>query len=204
MHRYLLVFRISPYFFNSGLLSSGSVLATLADAFASIIIAKSSSEASPIPEFDVLFGPAYKGIPFAAITALHLRTRHDITVDLSYARKEVKDHGEGGTLVGSPLKGKKVVILDDVMTAGTAIREAIRVVTNEGGEVIGVVQCLDREEVGKDGQSSTVTEVEAIVGKGRVKAILRLRDLISWLERKGTMRAELDSMRQYQTQYGLK
>ncbi|KIK63889.1 hypothetical protein GYMLUDRAFT_71360 [Collybiopsis luxurians FD-317 M1] len=196
--------RISPYFFNAGLLSSGSILAALADAFASTIISKLHSISGSIPEFDVLFGPAYKGIPFAAITALHLHTHHNISVGFSYARKEVKDHGEGGTLVGSSLKGKKVVILDDVMTAGTAVREAINVVKKEGGEVVGVVQCLDREEVGKDGESSTVAEVEGIVGQGRVKAILRMRDLIAWLERSGTMNDELDSMRAYQAQYGLK
>ncbi|KAF9020197.1 orotate phosphoribosyltransferase [Rhodocollybia butyracea] len=197
--------RTSPYFFNAGLLSSGPILAVLSEAYAGTIVAAqqpSDSNISPLPSFDVLFGPAYKGIPFAASTALTLHTAHSISVGFAYNRKEAKDHGEGGSIVGVPLNGQKVVILDDVMTAGTAVREAIELVRKEGGEVVGVVQCLDREEVGKDGVSSTTKEVEELIG-GRVKAILRMRDLIEWLAREGRT-AEVGAMREYREKYGLK
>ncbi|KAF9073270.1 orotate phosphoribosyltransferase [Rhodocollybia butyracea] len=198
--------RTSPYFFNAGLLSSGPILAILSEAYAGTIVAaqqSSDSNISPLPSFDVLFGPAYKAIPFAASTALTLHTAHSISVGFAYNRKEAKDHGEGGSIVGVPLKGQKVVILDDVMTAGTAVREAIELVRKEGGEVVGVVQCLDREEVGKDGVSSTTREVEKLIGAGRVKAILRMRDLIEWLAREGRT-TEVEAMREYREKYGLK
>ena len=106
-------------------------------------------------------------------------------------------------MVGVPVNGKRVVILDDVMTSGKAIRGAIENVVRNGGEVVGVVQALDREEVGQDGISSTVMEIEGLVGKGRVKSILKMRDLMAWLEKNG-MSKELGSMRQYWNQYGLK
>lgn len=129
--------------------------------------------------------------------------QHKISVGLAYDRKEVKDHGEGGKVVGVPVKGKRVVILDDVMTSGKAVREAIDTVTSQGGEVVGVVQCLDREEVGQDGVSSTVKEIEDIVGQGRVKSILRMRDLMAWLEKNG-IKDDLKSMNEYWEKYGLK
>jgi orotate phosphoribosyltransferase len=151
----------------------------------------------------VLFGPAYKGIPFAATTALLLYTQHDVSVGLAYDRKEVKDHGEGGKMVGVPVTGKKVVILDDVMTSGKAVRGAIDTVLANGGEVVGVVQCLDREEIGQDGASSTIKEIEGLIGEGRVKSILRMRDLIAWLEKNG-MTEELAAMQVYWEKYGLK
>ncbi|KAK7439791.1 orotate phosphoribosyltransferase [Stygiomarasmius scandens] len=198
--------RVSPYFFNSSLLSSGEILNSLASAFAASIVSaqtSSSSNPHPIPKFDVLFGPAYKGIPFAAITVVQLSSQHNLSVELAYDRKEVKAHGEGGKMVGASLRDKKVLILDDVMTAGTAIRQAIDTVKSEGGEVVGVIQCLDREEVGKDGVSSTVKDVEAILGEGRVRSILRMRDLIAWLESNG-MQEELEKMKVYWDQYGLK
>ncbi|KAJ7154606.1 orotate phosphoribosyltransferase [Mycena filopes] len=195
--------RISPYFFNAGLLSSGPILSILSTAYASTIVSAQSSSHAPLPTFDVLFGPAYKGIPFAATTALVLYTQHDVSVGLAYDRKEVKDHGEGGNMVGVPVTGKKVVVLDDVMTSGKAVRGAIETVRKHGGEVVGVVQCLDREEIGQDGSSSTVKEVEGIVGEGRVKSILKMRDLIAWLEKNG-MTEELAAMKVYWEKYGLK
>ncbi|KAI3612970.1 orotate phosphoribosyltransferase [Moniliophthora roreri] len=195
--------RISPYFFNASLLSSGPILATLAKAYASTIVNAQADPENPIPEFDVLFGPAYKGIPFAAMTVMQLYNEHNISVGLAYDRKEAKDHGEGGNMVGVPVAGKKVLILDDVMTAGTAVRGSIELVKKNGGEVIGVIQCLDREEVGKDGVSSTVKEIEGILGKGRVQSILKMRDLMLWLGQ-NSMRDELTKMNQYWDQYGLK
>ncbi|KAJ7056195.1 orotate phosphoribosyltransferase [Mycena amicta] len=175
---------ISPYFFNAGLLSSGPILAILSTAYAGTIVDALGSIESPLPTFDVLFGPAYKGIPFAATTALVLHTKHDIAVGLAYDRKEAKDHGEGGMMVGVPVAGKKVIV------------------RKNGGEVVGVVQCLDREEVGQDGVSSTVREIEALVG-GPVKSILKMCDLIAWLERNG-MTEELAATKEYWNKYGLK
>ncbi|TFY70753.1 hypothetical protein EVG20_g2254 [Dentipellis fragilis] len=196
--------RISPYFFNAGLLSTGPLLNTLCTAYASVIAsALSPSSPSPLPEFDVLFGPAYKGIPLAACTSMLLHSQHGISVGLAYDRKEPKDHGEGGSMVGVPVRGKRVLILDDVMTAGTAVRSAIDLIRREGGEVVGVVMCLDREEVGKEGQS-TVKEVDlAIGGKNQVRAILRMRDLMQWLKAKGRDE-DLKGMQEYWEKYGVK
>lgn len=132
-----------------------------------------------------------------------LHTQHDVAVGLAYDRKEAKDHGEGGNMVGVPVTGKKVVILDDVMTSGKAVRGAINTVLAHGGEVVGVVQCLDREEIGQDGASSTVKEIEGLIGEGRVKSILKMRDLIAWLEKNG-MTGELAAMQVYWDKYGLK
>ncbi|KAH8835137.1 phosphoribosyltransferase-like protein [Flagelloscypha sp. PMI_526] len=190
--------RNSPYFINAGLLSSGPILATLSTAYAATIV-----ETFEKGSFDILFGPAYKGIPFAATTALALHTQHGFDIGFAYDRKEIKDHGEGGKVVGVPVKGKRVVILDDVMTSGKAVREAIDTVEQQGGQVVGVIQLLDREEVGQDGISSTVKEVEGIVGTGQVKSILKLRDIIAWLEEKG-MVDELEKMKEYRTKYGLR
>jgi orotate phosphoribosyltransferase len=162
------------------------------------------TSAPPIPSFDVLFGPAYKGIPFAACTALVLSSSHSLSVGFAYDRKEVKDHGEGGSIVGSPVRGKRVVVLDDVMTSGTAVRGAIAKVRSEGGVVVGVVQLLDREEVGLDGKESTVKEIEEMLGgEGTVRSILKMRDIMIWLENNGRAE-ELASMNGYWYQYGLK
>ena len=197
--------RISPYFFNAGLLCTGPILSTLADAYAATIVDAQSfeSNSNPIPDFEVLFGPAYKGIPFAATTAIILHTSYGIDVGFAYDRKEVKDHGEGGKIVGVSVSGKKVVILDDVMTSGKAVRGAINVVKENGGDVVGVIQALDRQEVGQDSVSSTVKEIEALIGKGRVRSILDIKDLMIWLERMG-MKKELEDMRHYRQRYGLK
>lgn len=195
---------VSPYFFNAGLLCTGPILATLSTAYASTIAqAQSSVSAHPLPSFDVLFGPAYKGIPFASTAALVLYTQYQIHVGFAYDRKEVKDHGEGGLMVGVPVKGKRVVILDDVMTSGKAVRGAIETVKKNGGEVVGVVQALDREEVGQDGVSSTVKEIEGLIGEGRVLSILKMRDLMHWLEESG-MKEDLENLREYWNRYGLK
>ncbi|KAI0765280.1 orotate phosphoribosyltransferase [Fomes fomentarius] len=192
--------RSSPYFFNAGLLASGPVLNTLCSAYASTIAAALKGG---LPEFDVLFGPAYKGIPFAAGTALLLHRDHQIDVGFAYDRKEAKDHGEGGVLVGSSVKGKRVVILDDVATAGTAIRGAIDVVRRGGGEVVGAVLMLDRQEVGKEGRSMIAEVEELLGGKGRVQTILTMHNLITWLQEHGRG-AELEKMKQYWERYGAK
>mgnify|MGYP001163273619 CR=1 FL=1 len=115
----------------------------------------------------------------------------------------MKDHGEGGKLVGVPVKGKKILILDDVMTAGKAVRGSIEMIQEAGGEVIGVIQALNREEVGQDGVSSTVKEIEGLIGEGRVLSILKMRDLMLWLEKNGQAE-NLEKMKEYWQQYGLK
>ncbi|THH12957.1 hypothetical protein EW146_g7209 [Bondarzewia mesenterica] len=196
--------RISPYFFNAGLLSTGSLLSTLCNAYSTVIAsALSPASSSPLPAFDILFGPAYKGIPLAACTAMLLHSQHGIPVGFAYDRKEPKDHGEGGSMVGAPVRGKRVLVLDDVMTAGTAMRGAIDMIRREGGEVVGVIICLDREEIGKEGVS-TVQELEKeLGGKGRVRAIVRMRDLMKWLENEGRSE-DLKGMQQYWEQYGAK
>ncbi|KAI1797990.1 orotate phosphoribosyltransferase [Ganoderma leucocontextum] len=195
--------RSSPYFFNAGLLASGPVLDTLCSAYAATI-AHALKSTPGLPEFDVLFGPAYKGIPFAAGTALLLHRDHQIDIGFAYDRKEAKDHGEGGITVGTPIKGKRVLILDDVATAGTAIRGAIDTVKREGGEVVGAVLMLDRQEVGKDSGRSMIAEVEELLGgRGRVPTILKMRDLMAWLQAHGRTE-ELERMQAYWEQYGAK
>src|SRR5690606_16544942 len=134
--------RMSPYFFNAGLFSSGYAAAKLGRYYASAIAASKI-------EFDMLFGPAYKGIPLAALAAAALAEHHDVDVPYSFNRKEAKTHGEGGSVIGAPLNGR-VLIVDDVITAGTAAREAHRIITSAGAEVAGLVISLDRSEIGKD------------------------------------------------------
>jgi len=178
------------------------VLDTLCSAYASTIAA--SLKSSPgLPTFDVLFGPAYKGIPFAAGTALLLHRDHGIDVGFAYDRKEAKDHGEGGITVGAPIKGKRILVLDDVATAGTAIRGAIDTVRKEGGEVIGAVLLLDRQEVGREGKSM-IQEVESVLGgEGSIPTILQMKHLMAWLEQHGRTE-ELATMQDYWNKYGAK
>ncbi|WWC91916.1 orotate phosphoribosyltransferase [Kwoniella dendrophila CBS 6074] len=188
--------RKSPYFFNAGLLYTGSLLSSTSKAYAKILTS------SRIPEFDVLFGPAYKGIALAAITAVDL-SRQGKEVGFAYNRKEKKDHGEGGVLVGAPLKGR-IVIIDDVLTRGTAIREAIEILkTQSEAKLVGIVQLVDRQEKGQSSEGkSTVQEVEEEFGVP-VEPILNLQDIISYLESKGTYENELKAVKEYRKQYGI-
>lgn len=189
-------YSISPYFFNAGLLCTGPLLSSVAAGYATLISQLSI-------DFDVLFGPAYKGIPFAAATALVLHRDHGRAVGYAFDRKEAKDHGEGGRMVGSDVRGKRVLILDDVMTAGTAVKQSIDLIRAEGGTVVGVVMLLDREEVSKDGQNA-VEEVGKVVGGGTgVATILRMRDLVTWLESNGQTEV-VDKMKAYKEKYGIK
>ena len=187
--------RKSPYFFNVGLFNTGGQLATLAKGYASAI-------AESKLEFDVLFGPAYKGIPLAATTSVSLA--NDFSHDKPYAfnRKEAKDHGEGGNIVGHPLQGK-VLIIDDVITAGTAIREAIDIITSNGAEPAGVVIALDRMEKGKT-ELSAIQEVEKEYGIP-VVSIIDLNDIISYLEQSSNPDSQqyLEAMRSYRKDYGI-
>ena len=178
------------------------MLNTLCSAYAATI-ANALKSSPGLPEFDILFGPAYKGIPFAAGTAILLHRDHGIDVGFAYDRKEAKDHGEGGITVGTPVKGKRVLVLDDVATAGTAIRATIDTVKREGGEVVGAILMLDRQEVGKEGRSSIAEIEELLGGKGRVPTILKMKDLMRWLQEHGRTE-ELAKMQEYWEQYGAK
>lgn len=185
--------RISPYFFNAGLFNTGRDLAFLGRIYAAALMDSGVS-------FDVLFGPAYKGIPIATTTAVALAEQHQRDVPYCFNRKEAKDHGEGGTLVGSPLQGK-VMLVDDVITAGTAIRESMAIITAHQATLAGVMISLDRQEKGR-GEVSAIQEVERDY-HCRVLAIITLADLIAYLEEKGEMAGHLAAVRAYQQQYGI-
>jgi orotate phosphoribosyltransferase len=184
--------RLSPYFFNAGLFNSGRALAELGRAYAQAI--QSSGM-----QFDVLFGPAYKGIPLVSSTAVALADHHGRSVPWAFNRKEAKDHGEGGNIVGAPLRGR-VLIVDDVITAGTAIREATDIIRGAGAEPVGVVLALDRQERGQ-GSLSAVQEVEQTL-QLPVTSILRLADLIDYLRQSGDA-AQLAAIERYRGQYGV-
>ena len=185
--------RTSPYFFNAGLFNTGRDLARLGRFYASAL------EDSAI-EYDVLFGPAYKGIPIATTTAVALADHHDKDVPYCFNRKEKKAHGEGGTLVGSELNGK-IMLVDDVITAGTAIRESMEIIAQNGADLSGVLIALDRQEKGK-AELSAIPEVERDFNT-KVISIVKLADLISYLESQGTMDEHLASVKAYRDQYGV-
>lgn len=185
--------RLSPYFFNTGLFSNGYAAAKLGRYYASAITASKV-------EFDMLFGSAYKGIPLVALAAAALAEHHDIDVPYSFNRKEAKGHGEGGSVVGAPLAGK-VLIVDDVITAGTAAREAHRIITSVGAEVAGLVISLDREEVGNDSRSA-VQDLEQELGM-RVISIVQLEDLIDLLEDSEELKTWLQPVVDYRKKYGV-
>lgn len=184
--------RTSPYFFNAGLFNSGKALAKLGQFYAAAIVDAGI-------EFDVMLGPAYKGIPLAATTAVALATEHDRDVPYVFNRKEAKDHGEGGSLVGAPLEGR-VLIIDDVITAGTAIREVMAIINDAGAQPAAVAIALNRMERGQ-GEMSAIQEVERDYGMP-VISIVTLDDLIEYLEEKGDMEAQVSAIREYRAQYG--
>jgi orotate phosphoribosyltransferase len=184
--------RVSPYFFNAGLFNTGRALAQLGKHYADTI------QQADI-QCDVLFGPAYKGIPLVATTAVALADRHGRNLPWAFNRKEAKDHGEGGSIVGSPLHGR-VLIVDDVITAGTAIRESIDTIQAAGAEPVAVVLALDRQERGQ-GDLSAVQEVEQQL-QIPVTSILKLDDLIDYLEHAGAPE-QLNAVRAYRTTYGI-
>ncbi|MDC1286506.1 orotate phosphoribosyltransferase [Gammaproteobacteria bacterium] len=183
--------RVSPYFFNAGIFNRGADLAALAAFYADAI------EHSEI-EFDLLFGPAYKGIPLAAITASALFQLHQRDIPYAFNRKEAKDHGEGGSIVGAEISGR-VMIIDDVITAGTAIREAIALIDAQGAEVTAVTIALDRQEKGQ-GQVSAIQELEQ---QGlNVVSIIRLEHILEYLEGSGD-HAYRESIESYRSRYGI-
>lgn len=185
--------RVSPYFFNAGLFSSGYAAAKLGRYYASAI-------ADSKVEFEMLFGPAYKGIPLVTLAASALAEHHDVDVPYSYNRKEAKSHGEGGSIVGAPLAGR-VLIVDDVITAGTAVREAVQIIVDAGADVAGLVISLDRQEVGRDARSA-VQELEQSL-KIPVISIVRLEDLVDLLEESKEYGEFLQPVLDYRRKYGI-
>ena len=185
--------RVSPYFFNAGLFNTGYAAAKLGRFYAAAI-------AESGVHFDMLFGPAYKGIPLATLAAASLAEQHDIDVPYSFNRKEIKAHGEGGSIVGAPLSGG-VLVVDDVITAGTAMREAYQIILAAGAEIAGLVISLDRQERGQ-GPYSAVQELKQSLGVP-VFSIIQLDDLISILEESSEYEQYLDSVLSYRRQFGV-
>lgn len=185
--------RISPYFFNAGLFNTGYAAAKLGRYYASAI---ADSEI----EFDMLFGPAYKGIPLAVLAASALAEHHDLDVPYAFNRKEAKAHGEGGSIIGAPLSGR-VLIVDDVITAGTAAREAQQIVSSAGADAAGLVISLDRQELGRDSRSA-VQEVEQTL-RIPVISIVQLEDLIDMLEESDEYNEFLTPVTEYRKKYGI-
>ena len=191
--------RVSPYFFNSGLFSDGVSIAALGSCYAAAL-------AQSGLQFDLLFGPAYKGIPLVTATAIAFAQQKQRNVPWAFNRKEAKDHGEAGQVVGSPLHGR-VVIIDDVITAGTAIRESIELILQAGAEPVAVALALDREERGQ-AERSAVQEIQALYGL-RCITILTLGELIAALEAPGAEACgapsaeQLAAMRSYRLKYGV-
>lgn len=185
--------RVSPYFFNAGLFSTGYAAAKLGRFYATAV-------AESDVEFDMLFGPAYKGIPLVTLTAASLAEHHGIDVPYAYNRKEAKAHGEGGNVVGAPLAGR-VLIVDDVITAGTAVREAYQVIASTGAEISGLVISLDRQERGQ-GPTSAVQELRSSLGIP-VVSIVQLDDLVENLEESSEYAEFLEPVLEYRRKYGV-
>jgi orotate phosphoribosyltransferase len=191
--------RVSPYFFNAGLFSDGVSIATLGACYAGALVQSGL-------QFDMLFGPAYKGIPLVTATAMALAEHHQRNVPWAFNRKEAKDHGESGLVVGSPVAGR-VAIVDDVITAGTAIRESIELILQAGAQPVAIVLALDREERGQ-AERSAVQDLTAAYGL-RCITILTLSELIAALEAAGAgpsgapSAEQLAAMRSYRLKYGV-
>ncbi|HFG1848659.1 orotate phosphoribosyltransferase [Vibrio cholerae] len=185
--------RKSPYFFNAGLFNTGRDLARLGRFYAAALVDSGI-------EFDVLFGPAYKGIPIATTTAVALADHHDVDTPYCFNRKEAKNHGEGGNLVGSKLEGR-IMLVDDVITAGTAIRESMELIQANNADLAGVLVAIDRQEKGK-GELSAIQEVERDFGCA-VISIVSLTDLITYLEQQCNNTEHLEAVKAYRAQYGI-
>lgn len=186
--------RKSPYFFNAGLFNTGSALGRLGRFYAQAFVH------SGLDDIDVIFGPAYKGIPLAAVTAVSLAESFDRDVPYCFNRKEAKDHGEGGTLVGAPLKGR-VLIIDDVITAGTAVREVMEIIKAAGAEPAAVMIALNREERGQ-GELSAIQEVERDFGIP-VVSIVSLTQVLDFLQEDADLRHHLPAVQAYRTEFGI-
>jgi orotate phosphoribosyltransferase len=189
--------RVSPYFFNAGMFKTGGDLARLGRFYAATLMDAKI-------DFDLVFGPAYKGIPIATTTTVALFDHHNIDVPYCFNRKEAKTHGEGGSLVGAELEGK-IMLVDDVITAGTAIRESMEIIKAHGAQLSGVLIALDRQEKGQ-GELSAIQEVERDFGT-QVAAIVTLGDVVTYLEKQVESKPELAenlaSIKKYRLNYGI-
>ncbi|KAF7730716.1 hypothetical protein EC973_001665 [Apophysomyces ossiformis] len=188
--------RVSPYFFNAGLFNSGKTLGAIGRFYAAALVDAQFS-------YDVLFGPAYKGIPLVCATALSLTAEHQLEAPFAFNRKEKKDHGEGGDIVGTPLHGK-VVVVDDVITAGTAINESIGIIKQNNAQLAGVLVAVDRAEVAPDGSGKSAIQAVEEKNNVPVRAIITMDHIMEFMEEKGTYADELKLMREYKAQYGIK
>ena len=186
--------RISPYFFNAGLFNQGADLARLGEFYAAAL-----QDAGL--QYDMIFGPAYKGIPIASAVSIALFNRFDINKPVCFNRKETKDHGEGGNLIGSPLRGK-VLLVDDVITAGTAIRESMQIIQANKAQLSAVLIALNRQERG-NGELSAIQEVERDY-QCDVLSIIDFADLMAFIETQPEYQQYLPAMRAYREQYGIK
>ncbi len=186
--------RMSPYFFNVGQLNSGEILKQLGECYAGAINHANMS-------YDVLFGPAYKGIPLACATAIALNAHYKQNIPYSFNRKEAKDHGEGGIIIGAPLKGR-ILIIDDVITAGTAVRESFEIIKQHDAAIAGIVVALDRQERGQ-GELSAIDEIKQSY-QIPVKAIITFADIIEFVKNNAEFSAYLAPMNAYRAQYGSK
>jgi len=185
--------RISPYFFNAGLFNTGEHLARLGRCYAQAIVDSGS-------KFDVLFGPAYKGIPLATATSIALADHHQRNLPWCFNRKEAKDHGEGGNLVGAGLSGD-IMVIDDVITAGTAIRESVEIIESAKATLSGIIIALDRQERGRD-QRSAIQEVEESLGI-TVTSIVTLAHLLEYLQNTPGQQENVARITAYRQQYGV-
>ncbi|MDA1369144.1 MAG: orotate phosphoribosyltransferase [Proteobacteria bacterium] len=187
--------RISPYFFNAGLFNTGEKLSFLARCYAAAIVHSGQ-------QFDVLFGPAYKGIPLVSATAMALASNHDINKPFCFNRKETKEHGEGGVIVGAELTGN-VMIIDDVITAGTAVREAADILANNGAVLAGIAVAMDRQERGT-GSLSAIQEIEQNY-QIKIVSIINLQDIVDFLEETSAkvLQQHLEAVIAYRTEYGV-
>ncbi|MBN6081978.1 orotate phosphoribosyltransferase [Aggregatibacter actinomycetemcomitans] len=186
--------RVSPYFFNAGLFHQGADLTRLGEFYAAAL------QASGL-QYDVIFGPAYKGIPIATTVSIALFNRFNLNKPVCFNRKEAKNHGEGGNLIGSPLQGK-VLLVDDVITAGTAIRESMQIIQANGAQLSAVLIALNRQERG-NGELSAIQEVERDY-QCNVLSIIDFADLMAFIETQPEYQQYLPAMRAYRAQYGIK
>ena len=185
--------RASPYFFNAGEFKSGQALQRLGDYYAAALV----DSGLPV---DCLLGPAYKGIPLVSAAAISLAVRHGRDLPFAYNRKEIKDHGEGGSLVGAALKGD-VIVVDDVITAGTAIREVMSLVSDYPARIAGVMVAIDRQERGR-GEKSAIQELESEYAL-TVVSVVNLDDIVAYLLEAGSYKDELEEINAYRNTYGI-
>ncbi|TSJ92223.1 orotate phosphoribosyltransferase [Gilliamella apicola] len=187
--------RKSPYFFNAGLFNTGKDLALLGRFYAAALMDANL-------KYDVIFGPAYKGIPIVSSTVVALSEHHNVDVPYCFNRKEAKDHGEGGNLVGSSIYQQRVMLIDDVITAGTAIRESMRILEDNQSKLAGVLICLDRQEKGR-GELSAIQEIKQTYNCD-VISIITLDDLIQYLYRDPSRKDQVIQVEAYRSEYGIK